>query len=49
MTDDEMLASVKLYSISVKKEEDYDQLAKELNFDIDEAAQKVVGVNDDPA
>lgn len=46
LNDEEMISAIKLHSQSIKKEEEYDQLAKTVNFDIDSAAQKAVSVSD---
>ena len=42
MTEDESLACVKLHCMSKKKEEDYEILAKELDFDIELAAMEAI-------
>lgn len=43
MTQDEMLVSVRLHCQAVKKRADYDELAHLVGFDVERAAQAVVG------
>ena len=38
LNEEEMISSIKLYCQSTKKEEDYEVLARELGFDIEQAA-----------
>ena len=42
LTEEEIMASVKLHCQSVKKEEDYETLANEVGFNIERAAQQVI-------
>ena len=39
MTEDELFTSVKLHCNAVKSQTDYDELAEEVNFDVEKAAQ----------
>ena len=47
MTEDELFTSVKLHCNAVKSQTDYDELAEEVNFDVEEAAQKIVADDSD--
>ena len=42
LTEDEIMTSVKLYCHSTKKDEDYEQLAKLVNFDIEAKALQAI-------
>jgi len=42
LTEEETMHAIKLHRNSLKKTEDYDMLAKEVNFDVEGAAQQVV-------
>ena len=42
LTEEEIMASVKLHCQSVKKEEDYEALANEVGFNIERAAQLAI-------
>ena len=42
-----MMNSIKSFCNSLKRDEDYDFLAKEMNFNVDKAAQKLVQNDDD--
>ena len=46
MTEDEIMASVKLYCSSTKKEEDYEILAREVGFDVGAVAVATVSQPD---
>ena len=48
MTEDELLQSVKLHCQAVKRLADYDQLAGEVDFDVEKAALKVCSTPNDP-
>ena len=50
LTEDELMGSVKLHCQAIKKMTDYDELAKEVNYDVEAAALKVCGeASNDPA
>ena len=48
MSEDELLASVKLHCHAIKNMADYDQLAAEVNFDVERAALRVCDALNDP-
>ena len=49
LTEDELMGSVKLHCQAIKKMTDYDELAKEVNFDVEKAALKICEATNDPA
>jgi hypothetical protein len=42
MTDEEMIASVKIHAQSIKKEEDFEVLARWVGYDIDSAVEQAI-------
>ena len=46
MTENELFNSVRLHCNAVKGSTDYDELAKEVNFDVELEAQKIFAISD---
>lgn len=46
LTEEEMIASIKLFCQGLKKEEDFEYLAKQVNFDTDKAVNQLVRARD---